>query len=161
MVCKSCDNPHRKWCCPNYDRVNRTSKQYFEDMYMMKERVGGGLGDEPQFARRAVFEQRPTHPRRVPSVDGFGGVHKHGRAQRHEGLLARAFQIRPPRSERYVRVYLWWTYAIASCCRGGLVHGAKGVAQQGDAHARFANLLVNYCDEQGTVQKKFQGGAFV
>ncbi|KAH9261655.1 hypothetical protein BASA81_000311 [Batrachochytrium salamandrivorans] len=37
----------------------------------------------------------------------------------------------------------------------------KELLSRGGAHARFANLLVNYCDEQGTVQKQFQGGAFV
>ncbi|KAH9258339.1 hypothetical protein BASA81_003388 [Batrachochytrium salamandrivorans] len=86
-------------------------------------------------ARQAVFEQRPTHPRRVPSVDGFGEAHKHGRTQRHEGLLSRA-------------------------AAGVVLFTAqKELLSRGGAHARFANLLVNYCDEQGTVQKQFQGGA--
>ncbi|KAH9262980.1 hypothetical protein BASA82_000003 [Batrachochytrium salamandrivorans] len=34
----------------------------------------------------------------------------------------------------------------------------KELLSRGGAHARFANLLVNYCDEQGTVQKSSRAG---
>ncbi|KAH9249579.1 hypothetical protein BASA81_012752 [Batrachochytrium salamandrivorans] len=37
----------------------------------------------------------------------------------------------------------------------------KELLRRGGVHAGFANFLINYCDEQGTVQKQFQGGAFV
>lgn len=35
--CKSCGNLHIKNCCGNYNSVNRTTKQFFENMYLMKE----------------------------------------------------------------------------------------------------------------------------